>query len=208
MTGYHDYLIVLSPSLSVAKSVESAKNLCFKKIGEYNSHYAKAHITIQRWPRKRQEWIEPMIPKLERELKSLPPVLLDIDGFDFFDHQTNPTIYAKLNSTPLTQVWFKHLRRFFSKPDFEPHITIARSIPNEDFFKIWPYFKHSVWNEPFKVDKLTILRREMIGHDKSYKLFKEIAFNSRLNFYDFANSRLKAPILSLNKVNSQQINLF
>jgi 2'-5' RNA ligase len=208
MTGYYDYLIVLSPPDGIIKSVKELKAFSYDKIGEYESHYSRAHITVQYWPRKRPVWIEPLIPKLERDFQALSPIVLDINGFDFFDHQEKPSIYAKLNSTPLTAIWFKHLRRYFSKPDFVPHITIANSIPNEIFIKLWPHFKSREWKEQFKVDKLTILRREMIGYDKSYKIFKEIPFNDKLGFYAFANSKQKAQVLPLTKINKQQISLF
>jgi 2'-5' RNA ligase len=208
MTSYQDYLIMLSPPENIIKRVKNLKDFSFNEIGEYESHYSKAHISVELWPRKKPVWIEPMIPKLERDLQTLPPVILNINGFDFFDHQERPSIYARLTSTPLTKVWFKHLRRYFSTPDFEPHITITRSIPNDAFNKLWPQFKNLEWNEQFKVDKLTILRREMIGHDKSYKVYKEIPFNNKLDFEVFANSRLKAPLLPLRKVDMQQISLF
>ena len=209
MTGYHDYLIVLSPSESVIKRVKTLKEDSFGIIGEYESHYSKAHISIQCWPRKKPVWIEPLIPKLERDLQSLSPVVLDINGFDFFDHQDHPTIYARLISTKLTEVWFKQLRKYFSKPDFEPHITITRTISTKAFNKLWPHFKNLEWNEMVKIDKLTILRRETIGHDKSYKVFKEIPFNHRLDFYAFANSKLKAPpVLNKQLNNQQQFSLF
>jgi 2'-5' RNA ligase len=208
MTGYQDYLIVLSPSESIIDNVKRLKDFSYQQIGEYDSHYSKAHITVQPWPRKRPVWIEPLIPKLERDLQTLPPVILDINGFNFFDHPDHPSIYAKLNSTALTKIWFKYLRKFFHTSDFEPHITIARSIPNESFTKLWPHFKDQEWNEQFIVDKLTILRRETIGHDKSYRVFKEIPFNNNLDFYTFTNLKLTTPALPLNKVNMQQISLF
>ncbi|HEY4323411.1 MAG TPA: 2'-5' RNA ligase family protein [Mucilaginibacter sp.] len=208
MTSYQDYLIVLSPSESVAEKVKNLKEFSYEKIGEYESHYSKAHITIQSWPRKRPVWIEPLIPKLQRDLQALSPIILDINGFGSFDQQDHQTIYAKLNSIPQTKVWFKLLRKFFNTPPFEPHITITRSIPNEDFKKLWPHFKNHLWNEQFRVDKLTILRREMIGHDKVFKILKEIPFNQRFDFNDFANAKLKTTTLSFNKINTQQISLF
>jgi 2'-5' RNA ligase len=208
MTGYQDYLIVLSPPENIISRVKKLKDFSYNEIGEYESHYSKAHITVQPWPRKKPVWIEPLIPKLVRDLQTLPPVILDINGFGFFDHQDNPTIYAKLTSTPSTKIWFKLLRRFFAAENSEPHITIARSIPTVDFAKLWPQFKKLEWKEQFSVDKLTILRREMIGHDKIYKVFKEIPFNNKLDFQTFADSKLKAPLLPSNKINIQQISLF
>lgn len=208
MTGYHDYLIVLSPNDGITREVKNLKERCYKKIGEFDSYYSKAHISVQKWPRKKPVWIEPMLPKLIRDLQTLPPVILEINGFNFFDHPDHPTIYAKLNSTPSTRIWFKHLRRFFYPGDFEPHITIARTVPNTDFNQLWPHFKNLKWNEQFMVDKLTILRRETIGHDKSYKVFKEIPFNRNLDFHAFAESKIKAPVMPLSRANLQQISLF
>jgi 2'-5' RNA ligase len=208
MTGYQDYLIVLSPSESVIKRVRQLKEFSEGVIGEYDSRYATAHITVQYWPRKKPVWIEPMIPKLERDLQNLSPVILDINGFDFFDHAEKPTIYTKLSATPQTEVWFKQLRKYFNKPDYVPHITIAKSISNIAFNKLWPHFKNKEWNEQIKFDKLTILRREAIGHDKSYKKIKEIPFNTHYDFYAFANSKLKAPAITSKPANNQQFSLF
>jgi len=208
MTGYQDYLIVLTPPESINTIVKNLKDFSYHKIGEYESRHSKPNITVQPWPRKRAVWIEPLIPKLVRDLQGLPPLVMDISGFDFFDQQDRQTIYVKLNTTALTKVWFKLLRRFFNTPPFEPHITIARNITIDDFKKLWPDFKSREWNAQFQVDKLTILRRESIGHDKSYKIFKEIPFNHRLDFYDFGNTRLKPQLFPVNKVNTQQISLF
>jgi hypothetical protein len=199
MTGYHDYLIVLSPPESIVERVKRLKNYSADVIGEYDGHFSKAAIVLQQWPRKRPVWIDPLIPKLERDLLSLPPVIVDIDGFGYFDHPDRPSIYAKLISTPATELRFSHLRRFFNTPRFEPHITIARTIPAKSFKKLWPDFKNLAWNGQFKMDKLTILRRETISYDKSYKVFKEIPFNNRVDFYAYANAKLKVPAIAADK---------
>jgi 2'-5' RNA ligase len=208
MTTYHDYLIILSPADNISNHIKSLKDLSAGIIGEYDSHYSRAHISVQAWPRKKPVWIEPLIPKLERDLQTLPPLMMDINGFNYFDQQEFQTVYAKLVSTPQSKIWFKLLRRFFSTPPFEPHITIARSIPFEDFKKLWIEFKDKPFNSQLKVDKLTILRRETIGYDKSYKLFKEISFNTRLNFNDFTNAKLKPTVMPGKKVDIKQISLF
>jgi hypothetical protein len=207
MIGYQDYLVVLSPESMIAK-VKDLKGLAFDRIGAYESHYSKAHITIQNWPRKKPVWIEPLIPRLERDIKSLPPVILDINGFDFFDHLDRPTLYARFKSTPLTAVWFKHLRKYFGINNFEPHIIIARNIPHDTFKTLWPLFKNLHWTEQIKIDKLTILRRDTIGHDKSFKVFKELDFNRQLNFYVFAGDKLKGPGVAVKQVDEQQFSLF
>ncbi len=208
MTGYQDYLIVLSPPENIISDVKKLKDFSFGHIGEYESHFSKAHITVQPWPRKKQVWIEPLLPKLVRDLQSLPPVELQIKGFDFFDQLDSQTIYAKLVSTPATKLWFKQLRKFFNTPAFEPHITIARSLPPEQFKALWPYFKNLKWDTQFRIDQLTVLRREMIGHNKAFRVLREIPFNARLDFHSFTTAKLTAPVLQVNKVNTQQISLF
>ncbi len=208
MTGYQDYLIILSPPEEVSEQVKRLKYSSSTVIGEYDGLFSKAHITVQPWMRKKPVWVGPLIPKLERDLQNLPPIALTIDGFDFFDHQDTFTIYAKLVSTPATKAWFKSLRKYFNTPPFEPHITIARSIGKENFNKLWPHFKNKEWKQDFKVDRLTILRRDHIGYNKSYKIYQEMPFNPRISFDDFTQLKLKAPHLLINKTSTQQFSLF
>jgi 2'-5' RNA ligase len=208
MTGYYDYLILLSPSDSIVNRVKKLKGFSFKKIGEYDSLHSRAHITVQYWPRKKPLWVEPLVAKLERELQLLPAATMDINGFNFFNHQGSKTVYAKLKSSPLVDVWFKQLRKYFNKPVFEPHITIAKSITGDDFQTLWPSFKNLAWDERFVVDKLVILKRETIGYDRNYKVFKEIYFNKKLDFDNFANAKIKKPLLAGSKIGARQISLF
>lgn len=206
MTDYHDYLIVLSPPEHIIENVKKLKDFSYSLIGEYDSHYTQAHITIQYWPAKKPTWIEPLVPKLERELQTLPQAILNIDGFSFVEQQGLPAIYAGLKQTPLTDIWFKCLRSFFNRSYFTPYVTIAKNISQDALEKLCPHFKHIDWREQFKIDKLTILRRETIGYNKTYKVFKEIKFNQNLDFYEFTGAIAWA--LPVNRVNPQQICLF
>lgn len=208
MIGYYDYMIVLSPSENIVNRVKKLKGFSFNKIGEHENYNSKANIVIQYWPRKKPLWVEPLIPKLEREIQLLPAAILDINGFNFFNRQGNKTVYAKLKSSPLVDVWFKQLRKYFNKPAFEPHITIAESITDDAFNALWPSFKNLHWEEQFSVDKLIILKREAIGYDRNYKVFKEIYFNHKLDFSTFASAKIKRPLLAGSKFSAQQISLF
>jgi len=208
MKSYQDYLIILSLPENIINYVKVLKEKSAAVIGAFEAQRSVPNITIQAWPRKKPVWVEPLIPKLERDLQSLPPVTLEINGFGFFDQQEFQTIYAKISSTPETRLWFKLLRRFFSTPPFEPHITLARSIDYEDFKKLWPHFKDQAFNARFTVEKLTILRRETIGYDKSYKKFREIPFNKKIDFEAFARAKLKAPVTTTKVVDEHQISLF
>jgi hypothetical protein len=100
------------------------------------------------------------------------------------------------------------LRKFFSTPPFEPHIIIARYMENEDFNKLWPHFKDHKWTGRITLEQLTILRRETIGYNKTFRIFKEIPFNKKLDFDSFTHIKLKQPTLALNKVDDKQFSLF
>ena len=208
MKSYQDYLIILSPPENIINYIKALKEKSAAVIGAFEAQRSIPNVTVQAWPRKKPVWVEPLIPKLERDLQSLPAIPLEINGFAFFDQQEFQTIYAKINSTPETRLWFKLLRKFFSTPSFEPHITIARSIDHEDFKKLWPHFKDQAFNTRFVADRLTILQRETIGYDKSYKVFKEIPFNQKLDFELFTRAKLKAPVTTAKVVDLQQISLF
>lgn len=89
-----------------------------------------------------------------------------------------------------------------------PHITISRTIPHEAFKKLWPKFKKMEWREHFQVSKLTILKREMIGHKRNWEEFIEIPFNK---YYDMDSIMpIKKPGMDIiNKAaNTQQLTLF
>ncbi len=208
MKSYQDYLIILSPPENIINYIKALKEKSATVIGAFEAQRSVPNVTVQAWPRKKPVWVEPLIPKLERDLQSLPTIPLEINGFGFFDQQEFQTIYAKINSTPETRLWFKLLRKFFSTPPFEPHITIARSIEYEDFKKLWPHFKDQPFNARFIVDKLTILRRETIGYDKAYKVFKEVPFNQKLDFETFTRTKMKMPVTTTKVVDEHQISLF
>ncbi|HZY39119.1 MAG TPA: 2'-5' RNA ligase family protein [Mucilaginibacter sp.] len=208
MTSYQDYLAILSPPENICNYIKNLKDFSAQIIGEFPSQHSKPHLSVQFLPRKKPVWIEPLMPKLERELQTLPPVELQINGFAYFDQQEFQTIYAKLNSTPATKLWFKLLRKFFNTPPFEPHITIARNIPHDDFKVLWQHFKDQPFNARFKVKELTILRRETIGHNKTYMVYKEMPFNHRLDFDAFTRAKLKPPAQIVNRNDEQQISLF
>jgi len=208
MTNYQDYLAILAPPENICNHIKGLKNFSSEIIGEYKSRHSRPCVSVQFLPRKKPVWIEPLMPKLERELQTLPPVELEINGFAFFDQQEFQTIYAKLESTPATKLWFKLLRKFFNTSPFEPHITIAGNLPNEDFKVLWPHFKDQSFNARFSMDMLTILRRETIGYNKRYLVYKQMPFNPRLDFDTFTRAKLKAPAPALKQADVQQISLF
>ncbi|CAN5524603.1 hypothetical protein BH09BAC6_BH09BAC6_28900 [soil metagenome] len=208
MTHYNDYLAILSPSENVKSKVKSLKALSAKVIGKYESVYSKAHISFQPWARKSPFWIEPLLVKLQRELTLLPPVELEIKGFNYFQSGDNFTIYAELESTPLTKEWFKKLTRCVGAKSSVPHITITRTIPHDAFKKLWPKFKKMEWRERFQVTGLTILKREMICHSRNWEQFTEIPFNKSYDMESIMPVKNQDEGMINKAANTQQLTLF
>lgn len=208
METYKDYLVILSPPQGIKNKVKKYKELSSKVIGKYESIYSKAHITVQPWPRKRRVWIDQMIPKIERELSLMPPLSLDVKGFNFFQGNDAPTIYAELQSTDLTKEWFKKLRKCLDAEPRIPHITITRTIAADAFKKLWPHFKNKRWNEHFEIHELIIPERETIGHDRNYKVFKRIPFNKNYTMESVVPLKKADKQLTNKAAHDQQLTLF
>lgn len=208
MKGYSDYLFILSPSDDIIDKVRSMKRFCSGIVGGFESLHSKAHITVQPFPRKKPFWIDPVTTKLEKEFSLIPPVTLQINGFGVFTSGDNATIYARLNLTPATDDWFKDIRRSLKLKKFEPHITIARSVTGQHFKQLWPHFRNRDWNEQFLIDRLTILQRETIGHDRNWKVFKEIPFKGDADSYflKLVNTSEVAPVTHAHY--GEQVSLF
>jgi len=208
MTDYNDYLIALSPSENMVDQLKRFKYFSFEKIGEYDGYDSKPDIIIQQWPNRKAQWVEPLLPKLERDLKTLPSIVLDINGFDLLNQDNQPGIYAKIENTAASMLWFNKLGDFFNTSHYIPHIPIASNLSPDAFQELWPCFKHTNWNARIVIDKLSILKRSTIGYNRNFKLFKQIPFNPNLNFFDYTDAQLSPSAIALNAAALQQISLF
>jgi 2'-5' RNA ligase len=205
MTGYKDYLIILSPPQNIGEQVKKFKQAAARLIGDFEGMHGKAHITLKALARQKPFWTEPLFAQLEKELSLIEPFTLQINNFAHFLPTDFTTIYAAIQSTPAMEDWFKRLRKCLDEKKSVPHITIARQIPNEQAKKLWPKFKDRVWNEPFEVNKLTILHRETYGYEKKWSKFMEIPFRGDAMLNRFVEKKKeKAEV----KIDVNQIKLF
>ena len=180
MKGYADYLIVLSPSEDVCELIKKYKQQAVAIIGHDDSVRSKAHISIKPMPRRKPYMAEPELAELKANVKQLPPVTLNIDGFDFFTHsQEYRTVYAKIQTPAFTTQWFKALKKSLNIKDYlVPHITVARNIHKNDFEKLWPDLRKVKWVQDFEVNKLTILQREALNTFAQWEVLMEIPFEA------------------------------
>jgi len=208
MTGYKDYLIILSPPEAIAEQVKKFKLSSARLIGDFDGVYGKAHLTVKVLSRQKPFWTEPLFAQLEKELSLIEPVTLQIKGFATFLPTDFTTIYAAIRSTPAIEDWFKRLRKCLNEKKAVPHITIAKQIPNELAKKLWPKFKDRLWDDEFEVTRLTVLERETYGYDKKWKPFKEIPFRGNAELNRFVDKKKEKQILGIKDVDENQISLF
>nr|WP_294944901.1 2'-5' RNA ligase family protein [uncultured Mucilaginibacter sp.] len=165
MTGYSDYLFLLTPPEHIRQEVARYKKASVNHIGDFGGMNSPATITLNQLERQKPFMVEAAFERVENTLQAMPPVLLHMDGFKYFEHlHSKNTIYAYIRSTPAMEDWFALLRKNLNiKKALVPHIPVVRNIPETDFKKLWPNFKHKKLQEPFWIAELKILQREAFG---------------------------------------------
>jgi len=208
MTGYKDYLIILSPPAAIHEQVKKFKQASARLIGNFEGMHGKAHITLKALRRQKPFWTEPLFMQLEKELSLIEPITLQINGFATFLPTDFTTIYAAIRSTPEMEDWFKRLWKCLNEKKAVPHITIARQIPNALAKKLWPKFKDRPWDDEFEIDKLIILHRETLGHSKNWSVFKEVKFRGNADYNYLMQVKKQKGKSIADDVDDGQISLF
>ena len=207
MKQYADYFLLLSPGEHVKALVKDHKLHAANIIGKYESMHSIAHISIKKMPRQKAFISEPVLLALNKSLRTLPPITLTIDGFDYFNHGDDyKTIYARLRTNHITTLWFKTLKKHLTIKEFMvPHITIARNIPVAQFNKLWPHYKAINWVESFTVNELTVLQRETFNTFATWEPLTRLPFEAKHLVEPAAPKH--APLKTVNMHNGQ-ISLF
>jgi len=207
MKQYADYLLLLSPNEHVKTLIKEHKLYTATQIGKYESMHSIAHISIKQMPRQKAFMTEPALLAFGKALRTLPPITLTIDGFDYFNHgEDYKTIYAKLRTNHITTLWFKTLKKQLGIKEFMvPHITITRNIPVWAFNQLWPHFKAVNWVEHFTVNGLTVLQRETFATFATWEPFATLPFEAKHLIEPVTTKR--EPLKTVNMHNGQ-LNLF
>jgi 2'-5' RNA ligase len=194
MTGYADYLFLLSPPENIRHEVARYKKASVKYIGDFGRMNSPAHITINQLERQKPFMMDTAFERIQGILQAMPPVLLHMDGFKYFEHlHSKNTIYAYIRSTPAMEEWFALLRKNLNiKKAVVPHITVVRNVPEADFKKLWPNFKHKKLLEPFWIHELKVLQRETFGTTAGkWEPYKTIPFKNTAGFAGKSNWKLQ-----------------
>src|SRR5258708_2184255 len=144
MVAYADYLMVITPPDSIAKEISRYKIALVNIIGHFEGMCSAPQIIITHQTRCKPFMMQTAIEKTSKRLSTMPPVELEINGFRFLNQNNAKTIYAKVEVTKHTELWFKLLTKQIGikTKSFEPHIALAKNIPATAFNKLWPNFEN------------------------------------------------------------------
>jgi len=205
---YEDYLFLLSPPEAIKHEIARYKKASAKLIGNYKSMDSPAHISVHHLERQKPFMAETNLIRMEKSLNELPPALLHVDGFKFFQHLHNRmTIYAHIRITPAVDEWLTQLKRKLSiRKAIVPHITVVRDVAGPDFERLWPNFRHKKLVEPFGVNELVMLKRETFAHEPQWRPFKIFEFKNKKAAANTAEAIMSRQAAADNQID--QINLF
>ncbi|MBK0379438.1 2'-5' RNA ligase family protein [Mucilaginibacter segetis] len=178
MTSYTDYLFLLSPPQNIRYEISRYKKASAKHIGNFKSMDSPAHISIWHVERQKPFFADGTVERMEAALKTLPPILMHIDGFKYFTHLHGRfTIYAHIRISPDVDEWLTSLKKILKiKKTLVSHITVVRDVPEADFNKLWLHFRHKKWVEPFWIKELHVLKRETFSNTPKWENFKIFPF--------------------------------
>ncbi|MBL4677628.1 MAG: 2'-5' RNA ligase family protein [Mucilaginibacter sp.] len=178
MTGYADYLFLLSPPQTIMDEVARYRKASAKYIGDFMGVHSPAHISLAQVERQKPYFADSTLGRMEQRLTIMPTIQLHIDGFKYFNHlHDKKTIYAAIRNTQIADSWFELMKKNLGiKKAILPHITVCRNITDEEFKTLWPHFRHKKWTESFWVNELTVTRRETFEPYAKWQTIKKIPF--------------------------------
>jgi hypothetical protein len=183
MVAYADYLMVITLPDNIVKEISRYKRASVNLIGHFEGMHGSAQIIISHQVRCKPFFVEPAIERMVKRLNTMPPIELKIDGFGFYNEGPfAKTVYALVESSAKTDKWFRLLFKQLGikVKNFEPHIVIAKNIPQTAFIKLWRNFENRPFSETFMVDSLTILHRETFVEYCEWRVYRELFFANRL----------------------------
>lgn len=161
-----DLLLLINIPDNPDSDIIGFKQLTYNEIGYFNAYHSKPHISLGKFNSSKT--------LLQREIESFRCLLADskkfpvsMKGFAFFDHGKTKTIYVSIENPEPSRNIFHSL--FVKNPQIEPHITIAKSIPNHQFDKAWALFENRAYEKSFICDKVTVLKRSLESDEKWQK---------------------------------------
>lgn len=163
--GVWEHLLVVNPSLHITEEIKAQKEQFANTYNEPIAIKTHPHIAVTAFLAKEQ-----MAPTLVSWIRNIcivhsrfPVLLCNFSGF------VPHTIYVQVqNPQPFKQLAkslnaLDHFIRANECPPLKltttPHLTIARRLPEETYFKALPHYLRRAFRQAFIASELTLLRR-------------------------------------------------
>jgi 2'-5' RNA ligase len=164
----YEYFFLISPPYPIRQIVKGFKHKMHHEIGlsDFNM-LSVPHISLLLNP-EIERHDKDIIERGHKALMKAGNFRVNIDGPDFFTHSETNSVFLKVrNSDPLQKMFnalHKEFDHFFPEEletDFNPHLTIARSIPRDNFNKISYSLNEYDLKTEFTCHTITLLVREV-----------------------------------------------
>ncbi len=166
---FYEYLAIITPSTSVFWDTLDMKYQCKLEYGWNTSVKSLPHITLSNFVQP-QYIEEKIVNRYNKLAASISPFDIHLSGFGHFIGTTY-TIYVNIqNGNQISEI-AKHAKEL-SKPILKrikeykpyytnnPHLTIAKGIPETDFNKAWPAWQIKNYNAFSNAAGIQLLKRE------------------------------------------------
>lgn len=171
-----EYQLVIEPHESLQKEIELIKK-SFAEQYSLATTTDKPRLTILRFAQFESSETQ-LISKFKRLSHELLSFKLEVRDFG---SQPSHTIFLKIVSRKyidgLTRQVKSDMQRFLKidedhKPFFipEPHITIARKIPERQFAEAWLKYRHESFTGRFMAEEMKLMKRVKPGRPFKYML--------------------------------------
>jgi len=151
----YELSFMISPPAHISNYVRKQKKLTRAMVGNFRSVYFPAHISLGKLL-TRDDQISKRIDFARRALKGQGAFPIYFNGFDSFP-ESNTLFVNIANPEPIVQV-FQSL--FFGTPPV-PHMTIAESLSDEQFYRAWKHFHNKLYSDYFICDHILVLGRPL-----------------------------------------------
>lgn len=162
----YEYLLVIHPDSGVYKKIEAEKQDFYNEYKEKIAIKTKPHITVANFLAK-ESMEETIIRWIQRICNQKERFTVTLNNYSGFPPHT---IYLRVQNEKPFQQLAKELKVINSyvsscscpqmKLISKPHVSIAKRLSEEVYFKALIQYAHKSFHESFIVNELLLLRRE------------------------------------------------
>lgn len=174
----YEYLLVVHPNEHVYNKIMTEKQAFYEQFKEKRAIKTKPHITIANFL-AREAMEETIIRYVQRICNQQPAFDVMLNNYSGFPPHT---IYIRVQNQLPFRLLAKELKAVrdyvhsCSCPPVKlitnPHVSIARSLPEDVYFKALMQYSQKTFHETFTVNELVLLRRSnQLDSCKSINVF-------------------------------------